>query len=219
MLIITAKVLVIAGGIDSITNTTLDTVQVFDVNGNCSKTLASLPKTIYDMILVDLNGQIVVCGGTSYTDINTICWSYNTAKDSWDILTTMVSYPLQRVGVVYLNKLYIPDDTSATVFDPVTSAWSSWLPSPSTIGVQICSLVWQDGLFIMGLDKNSKYTILEDVNKPFFWYIFVNLIQKSNFRPRCCILVQLYNNHLDYIATISSLFNMAFMHCSTKPLF
>lgn len=146
----------VAGGINASTNATLDTVQVFDVSGNCSKNLRSLPMKIYDLVIGFLNGQMIVCGGANYTYVNSICWSYNTALDNWNYLTAMSTYPLQRVGIVYQNKLYIPDDISATVFDPLTNTWAPWQSAPLTIGVQICSLAWQDGLFLMGLNKSGK---------------------------------------------------------------
>jgi hypothetical protein len=112
--------------------------------------LAQTPIRKVNPVLVFANDRVIACAGQQN------CWQYHIQNDTWVGFTQAPFEEEYQPGVVYQNKLYVIDTSSAHVMDLENGNWSSWPMPPNKFGGAHSMVGWRDSIILFGGESNMR---------------------------------------------------------------
>jgi hypothetical protein len=128
-----------------------DSVELYSPNGNCNHKLAAFPvTTTNNPVVVYVNEMIIACSGGKS------CWEYKIKENNWSVIATAPFDQNHQPGVVYQEKVYVMDEASPQVFDPLSKTWSIWPSPPKKSGNAPWMVGWKDCIILLGGGSNLR---------------------------------------------------------------
>ncbi len=136
--------------------TPLDTLYVYDVANDTWERKADLPEGLRKLSCASYGNDIYIFGGSSYFDINSYIFKYNSLNDNWEYVGLN---PFSSIGqsAVYSpldEKIYISGGEenyyTFVAYDPKTNTWDTSIPPLPHPHMYHKSLYVQGKIYIIG---------------------------------------------------------------------
>ncbi len=158
--------------------------EVFSPDGNCQFELARIPSGALEPVLAFIHDMILACAGKG----NKNCHLYSPTNNTWSRFSTSNFTHDYQPGEIYNGKIYIADDKSPEVLDPVSNSWSRWPAPLNKTGESPCLVAWKDSFILLGGSSNRRgvQTFNHSSNK---WHVLDSTAVPMDIYFSSCILL------------------------------